>query len=282
MSVKIIQERLNSYACQTEQEEENALREITQEIALAALSRAGFFKEAAFQGGTCLRVLYGLERFSEDIDFALQAINRDFKLEGYLKNLAVEFQSYGYQLEIQDRQKVSDTVKKVFLKDDSVGKLLIFKHSRWTRASRKIRVKLEIDTNPPEGSQFEVKFLDFPFPFPVTVHDLPTLFAGKSHALLCREYVKGRDWYDFVWYTSRKTPINFKFLASAIFQQGPCQNQNLNIDQVWYCREMENKIRSMDWERVKEDVKRFLKKGSEGMLEFWNEAFFLERLNKWG
>ncbi len=280
MSVKIIQERLESYRCQTQQEEEFALREITQDVALAALSRAGFFKGAAFQGGTCLRILYSLNRFSEDIDFVLQRQDRHFRLEPYLKNLALEFEAYGYRLVVQDRSKVTDAVKKAFLKDDSIGKVLTFRHMEWTPASRAIRLKLEVDSYPPQGSEFETKFLDFPFPFSVTVQGLPSLFAGKSHALLCREYVKGRDWYDFVWYATRRTPINFPLLAAACEQLGPWRGQKLTLDMTWYQEQMEKKIRSIHWKSVREDAARFLKQREQATLQIWDEEFFLDRLRR--
>ena len=193
MSVKIIQERFDAYQCGSQQEEENALREISQEIALAALSRVDFFKKAAFQGGTCLRIFYGLERFSEDLDFILKSPNKDFSLEPYIRNMALEFRSYGYRLEVSDRSKPENTVKKCFLKDDSLGKVLNLTHLKGATNVRKIKIKLEVDTNPPAGSGFVNKFLDFPFPFAVTLQDMDSLFAGKSHALLCREYTKRRD-----------------------------------------------------------------------------------------
>ncbi|MCK4994922.1 MAG: nucleotidyl transferase AbiEii/AbiGii toxin family protein, partial [Candidatus Omnitrophica bacterium] len=213
MSIKIIQERFDDYHCSSQQEEENALREITQEVALAALSRGDFFKKAVFQGGTCLRIFYSLERYSEALDFMLKNADKNFSFEPYIKNMAMEFQSYGYHLEVIDRSKSEDIVKKCFLKDDSLGKVLNVTHLKGVTNTRKIKLKLEVDTNPPDGSNFENKFLDFPFPFSVTMQDMPSLFAGKSHALLCREYTKGRDWYDFIWYISRQIKMNWEFLS---------------------------------------------------------------------
>lgn len=280
MSLKIIQEKLNSLHCQSAQEEEHAIREITQEIALAGLSRANFFKAAAFGGGTCLRILHGLDRFSEDLDFILQKSMPDFKLESYLKNLRLEFESYGYQLEVSDRAHTEPTVKKGFVKDDSIGKVLTFQHLKINRSVRKINIRIEVDTNPPEGSGFESKFLDFPFPFAVVAQDLPSLFAGKNHALLCREYTKGRDWYDFIWYTGRKTRINFALLSSAINQQGTWKGQGLKVGLPWYLDHMAKRIRSLDWEMAKRDVARFLKPTQLDTLKFWSADFFLSRLEK--
>lgn len=282
MSVKIIQDRLSTYSVASEQDEENALKEITQEVALAALSRSDFFKVAAFQGGTCLRIFYSLERFSEDLDFILIKPDRQFSLEPYLKQMGLEFAAYGYKLEVQDRSTAEETVKKAFLKADSMGKVLTLKHLKENRSSRKIRIKLEVDSNPPAGSQFENKFHDFPFSFALMVQDLPSLFAGKCHALLCREYDKGRDWYDFIWYASRKTQINFEFLSSALDQQGPWKGTKVKADSAWFLKEMETKIRSMNWNNIKKELSRFLKPTQLDFLQIWSADFFLDRLKKLG
>ena len=280
MSIKIIQERFDSYQCSSQQEEENALREISQGITLAALSRGDFFKKAAFQGGTCLRIFYGLERFSEDLDFILKSPNRQFSFEPYVRNMAMEFESYGYRLEVSDRSKAEDTVKKCFLKDDSLGKVLNLTHLKGVTNARKIKIKLEIDTNPPAGSDFVNKFLDFPFPFAVTLQDMPSLFAGKNHALLCREYVKGRDWYDFIWYVSRQVKMNWKFFSNGINQQGPWKEKNIKINRDWYIKEMVKKIEKIDWKAAKEEMARFLKPSAMAGLDVWGKEFLLDRLQK--
>lgn len=280
MSIKIIQERLDSYRCRSQQEEANALREISQEVALAALSRTGFFKKAAFQGGTCLRIFYSLDRFSEDLDFILKKPDMDFQLGLYLQPLAVELNAYGYHLEIVDRSKAGQAVKKCFLKDDSLGKLLFLQHAKGAAGRNKIKIKFEVDANPPSGSNFENKFLDYPFAFAVTTQDLPSLFAGKSHALLCREYGKGRDWYDFIWYVSRKARINFTFLVNALNQTGPWSGQNVQVDKNWYHKEMEKKILAINWQEMKQELARFLKPEALDTLKVWEREFFLDRLGK--
>jgi len=280
MSIKIIQERFDTYQCGSQQEEENALREISQEITLAALSRGDFFKKAAFQGGTCLRIFYDLERFSEDLDFVLKNPSKHFSFEPYIKNMALEFKSYGYRLEVLDRSKTEDTVKKCFLKDDSLGKVLNLTHLKGVTNARKIKIKLEVDTNPPAGSGFVNKFLDFPFPFAITLQDMPSLFAGKSHALLCREYIKGRDWYDFIWYVSRRVKMNWEFLSEAINQQGPWKGQNIKINREWYIKEMAKKIEEIDWKAAKEEMMRFLKPSAITGLDVWDKEFLSDRLQK--
>jgi predicted nucleotidyltransferase component of viral defense system len=281
MRTKIIQDRLDSYQCSTALEEEQALREITQEVALAALGRTDFFKFAAFQGGTCLRIFYGTNRFSEDFDFLLKEPDQNFNLEPYLKSLSDELDAYGYKLETTDRSKADSAVKKAFIKDDSIGRVLQLNHLRADRSMRKIRIKLEIDTNPPEGSNHEIKYLDFPFVSSVTTQDLPGLFAGKIHALLCREYTKGRDWYDFIWYAGRGVDINYQFLASALKQQGPWQGKELKVDKEWTIKTLQEKICSLGWQEAQDDIRRFVRQNELASLELWSTELFLDRLDKY-
>lgn len=280
MSVKIIQQRLSTYNCRTELEEHQAIREISQEVVLAALGRSDFFKHALFQGGTCLRVFFGLNRFSEDLDFILQRPNAGFELREYLRHVNDELAAYGYDLEITDRSKADTTVKKAFLKDESLGKVLELRHSGRTGPPAKIRIKLEVDTNPPGGSGRALQYLDFPFVSAVAIQDQPSLFAGKIHALLCREYIKGRDWYDFIWYTSRGTDINFEFLESAINQSGPWQGKRTRVDQDWVFDELKRKIASLDWKKAADDVRLFVRADEQPSIDLWSEDLFLHQLKK--
>lgn len=280
MSVKMIQDRLDGYHCQSTLEEEQALREITQEIALAALGRTDFFRKAAFQGGTCLRIFHGLNRFSEDLDFSLQQPDRQFVLRPYLEGLVRELTAYGYAMEIEDRSKAEQAVQLAFVKDDSLGKLLRLSYRPASGPARKLRIKLEVDANPPAGAAFEMKYLDFPFPSAVCVFDLPSLFAGKMHALLCREYLKGRDWYDFIWYTARKTPVNYALLGAALQQMGPWKDQHVQPDRDWCTEQLRRKIETSDWRHVREDVRRFVKPAESPSLDLWSREFFLAQSQK--
>ena len=280
MSVSLVQDRLNSCNCQSVQEEEHAIREIAQEIILGGLSRAGFFRKAAFQGGTCLRILYGLERFSEDMDFVLTVPDKDFRLGNYLERLSGELKAYGFEFEIAGREKLERLVRNQILKDDSLVRLVTFQHFKPGRDTRSVRIKIEIDTNPPGQGRFEIKYHDYPFAYEVAVQDLPTLFASKSHALLCREYVKGRDWYDFVWYVSRKTRINFPHLTEAINQMGPWKGQGIQADKDWFLKALEARVREIDWEKAKADARNFVRPRDIPSVEIWATDFFLDRLSK--
>ena len=162
MNIRIIQDRLESYQCKTVLEEEQALKEITQEVILMSLSRQNYFDHAEFHGGTALRILYSLRRFSEDLDFALLLPNHNFSLLPYLNNLSKELEAFGYEFKIQDRSTAESVVKKAFLKDDSIGKLIFLKTPG---PVKKLKIKIELDTNPPSGTNTETKYLDFPAPF---------------------------------------------------------------------------------------------------------------------
>lgn len=223
-----------------------------------------------------------MERFSEDLDFILIKPNKTISLDDFLEKVCLELKSYDLKFTFADRKDIEKTVQKQILKDDSLVKLLTFNHLRPGRDTRsiKIKIKIEIDTNPPEHSHFETKYHDYPFAYEVTAQDLPTLFASKSHALLCREYVKGRDWYNFVWYVSRKISLNYQHLAAAINQLGSWKEKSVKVDKGWYLKEMENRIRKIDVEEVKNDVKRFIKPKDLPSIEIWSTKFFLGRLDK--
>lgn len=280
MELKIIEEKIKEYQPSSKEEELNAIKEISQEIALSALSRAEFFKFAAFQGGTCLRIVHGLNRFSEDMDFVLIQPDKDFKWSHFFAELELEFNGYGFQIEVKDRSKAEDTVKKAFLKEDSFGKVLKLIYERTRSDIQVVNIKLEIDTNPHLGSGFESKVITFPEPFSIVVQDPPSLFAGKMHALLCREYVKGRDWFDFIWYATRNTEINLLNLQYALIQQGPWKDKALNIDSHWVYTNLSKKIKAIDWEIAKRDVRPFLRARQMKSLDLWDQDFFLELARK--
>ncbi len=281
MSAKLIQERLKSYKPQSTEEEQNALKEITQEVALLALSRADFFKKAVFHGGTCLRIFHGLNRFSEDLDFALTKTDLKFDFTFYLKKLADEFAIYGYEPEIQDRSKADEIVKKAFLKDDSIGKQLHLNYPYLSGGQRKIKIKLEVDTNPPRSGVAQVSYHNFPLPFSVTTYNLPSLFAGKIHALLCRDYVKGRDWYDLLWYMRFDIKPNLEFLMSSLVQTGHLES-GITISNAWIQEKLEHKIKIIDWEKAKDDIVRFVKPNEIDSISIWCAELFLGVIQKLG
>lgn len=280
MNTGIIEDRLKRYRTESAETELTAIREITQELILFALSTSDFFSYAAFQGGTCLRIVHGLNRFSEDMDFILKTRKRSFSWQQYLTLIGTTLEQYGYSVELQDKSQAEESVKKAFIKDDSIGKVLRLAYANRQDTSRKIRIKLEIDTNPPGGGDFESAFIGFPAPSSITVETLPTLFAGKSHALLCRKYEKGRDWYDFLWYMGNKMQVNYRKLSAALDQTGPWAGSGVAVDRVWYITAMKKRIGEIDWKRAADDVAPFISSSEQGLLSKWNPDFFITALDR--
>lgn len=280
MKTNVIEERLKKYRIDSEEAEFTAIREITQELILFSLATTDFFSYAAFQGGTCLRIIHGLNRFSEDLDFILKKKDSQFSWQQYLSLIGVSLEHYGYSVELLDKSRSSDIVKKAFIKEDSIGKILRLSYLNRQGSQRKIRIKLEIDTNPPDGGEFESSFIGFPAPSTITTETLPTLFAGKSHALLCRKYEKGRDWYDFLWYMTNKVPLNYARLSSSLNQLGPWMGQNLIVDRQWYFEQMQKRIMDIDWTRARKDVASFISPVEQNFLSNWDADLFQKALER--
>lgn len=272
-----IQRMLDGYHCASALEEDHALREILQEFILAALGRTDYFSKAAFHGGTHLRVFHGLRRFSEDLDFALREDDPSFSLMPYLEKAKNELDALGVKVEVIDRSKADATVKKAFLKDDSIIRLIDLRFaanigSRQT--PRKLRIKLEVDSHPPAGATYESRALAFPFPASVTCFDLSSSFSGKMHALLCREYVKGRDWYDLIWYAGAGIRLNHELLTAALDQQGKWAGSHVRTDDAWVRTELKKVIGELDWRRAREDVAPFIHADELRTLEFFTADYF--------
>ncbi|MDD4974099.1 MAG: nucleotidyl transferase AbiEii/AbiGii toxin family protein [Bacteriovorax sp.] len=274
----IIQKRLEKYNPRSPDEELNALKEITQEVALYSLYKAGFFQNACFLGGTSLRILHGLDRFSEDLDFSLWKEDQAFSLDDYLDKAMVYMNAYGYDLSFDKKDLSDKAVQSRFLKDDSIKNVLTFQHIKDTRS--KIKIKIEIDTNPPVGADRSVEYVNFPLDFPVSAYDLKSCMSGKIHALLCRPYVKGRDWYDLLWYLSQDVTPNLAFLKNALFQTGPWQNKEIEWNDKFIKDELRKKIASIDWKKTREDVRKFLKSEKAETLELWGSEFFEKKILK--
>ena len=271
--IELIQRRLDSYSSANQVKEEQAIKEILQEIALYGLWRAGFFEVAAFQGGTSLRILHKLPRFSEDLDFILKEPDPDFEWSGYLKPLLEGLAEFGLKSEVLDKSHMDQRVKKALLKDNSIANQLNLAFYRGP-AGQKMNIKLEIDINPPQGSGYEYTYLDFPLDFEVCHQDLSSNFALKIHALLCRTYLKGRDWYDFSWYVAQKISPNLPHLQAALYQFGPWAEQSITVDSAWLRNAMLEKVAAIDWREAATDVERFLNATERQSLQLWSERFF--------
>lgn len=279
----MIKEWLQEYNPQNQKQTFDALREIMQEIALAGLQRAGFFEKAAFYGGTALRIFYKLDRFSEDLDFSLMKTDSKFSLETYFEAIVKEFQALGITVNITEKRKSNPSnIDSAFLKSDTVWKELVLKeivpHIGITTLPS-VKIKIEVDRNPPLGFATEEKLLLRPFSFYVKCFTLPSLFAGKMHALLFRKWinrVKGRDWYDLEWYIKKGVALDLNhFLLRA---QDSNHWKNVNITQEEVLQLLQEKIKTIDFEKVKVDVVRFIEDDSE--LQIWDEHYFLDLIKR--
>ncbi|MEO8723359.1 MAG: nucleotidyl transferase AbiEii/AbiGii toxin family protein, partial [Sphingobium sp.] len=175
--------------------------------------RADFFDCALFQGGTSLRILHGLPRFSEDLDFLLRSPDPDFDWSPYLTGMTEVFAQFGLKLEAQPKPRMDTAIRQALLKDDSIASQLDLSFAG-TGRPKAIRIKLEIDVNPPAGSGEATSYLDFPADYEVRHQDLASNFALKIHALLCRGFLKGRDWFDFSWYVSRVLSVQCEHVST--------------------------------------------------------------------
>lgn len=278
--IELIQKRLDAYKATNPIEEEQATKEIIQEIALYALWRADFFDVAAFQGGTSLRILHGLPRFSEDLDFMLKAPNPDFNWSGYLDALLACFDEFGLSSEALPKGRMDNRVRKAIIKDNSVAHQLNLSFYRG-QENQKLKIKLEIDVEPPADSGYEYTYLDFPLDYEVCHQDLSSNFSLKIHALLCRGYLKGRDWYDFNWYVKQGFAVNLLHLENALYQYGPWKgDDNLSVDLAWLQQVLSNKIEGIDWKQAVNDVERFLNTAEQKSLSLWSERFFKQRVTE--
>ncbi len=272
---------LKAYHCRSGRDYENALREIVQEIALLGLWRSKFFEHAAFYGGSALRILYELDRFSEDLDFSLVSPDNNFSIEPYLAAVKNELLSFGFRMTVEQREKIMPTpIKSAFIKANTATNLLVIETPKGITASmhrdQVLKIKLEIDIDPPEGFQTEVRLRILPIPFSVLSYRLPDLFAGKMSAVLCREWknrVKGRDWYDLVWFISRSVPVRLEHLKLRLVQTGSFDaSESLTAEKL--AALLSKRIETTDFASAKADVTPFVR--DIGSLTLWSPDFFRE------
>lgn len=280
--MNIIEQMLSNYEITNEADLINALKEVFQEIALLGLYHGGFFEKAAFYGETALRILYGLPRFSEDLDFTLLEKSSDFDLEQHFSSIVDEFEALGIKIDIAKKTKkdFGSDIASAFLKNDTsihtlkiqadnLGDILDGVHS-----SKKLKIKFEVDINPPLKFQTESKTLLLPKTFNIITMTLPNLYAGKMHAVLCRKWksrVKGRDWYDFEWYVKRNTSLNLEHLQERMYESGDLE-KGIELDELFFKEIMYRRIEELDVDGAIKEVSPFIKDKSG--FEFWSKDYF--------
>ena len=280
-NMNIIEQMLEKYTIKTEDDFMNAVKEAFQEIALLGLYRAGFFEKACFYGGTALRLFYGLDRFSEDLDFSLLQNDEKFDIEKYFPKIINEFKALDVDIVVSKKIKQRETgIETAFLKTDAELRSLSIKNSRFPeslkniRYGQKIKIKIEVDTNPPLKFTTESKTLLLPITFHIISMTLPDLYAGKMHAVLFRSWgsrVKGRDWYDFEWYVKKGAELNLEHLKERMIMSGKWKKKD-NFDADIFKNLMMIKIESLDIQSAKKEVKPFIR--NPDVLNSWSKEYF--------
>ncbi len=281
---KALEDMLSAYRPLTPLDWQHAVREVVQEIALLGFWRSGFFDHAAFYGGTALRIFHGLNRFSEDLDFSLLRPESEIRLESALSSVKTELAAWGFSFDAEGKSTGGRTgIESAFLKGNTRVNLLHIgipkELNRYFPHTQKISIKLELDTQPPPLAKTEVKTHLLPTPFHVRVYDLPSLFAGKVHALLYRSWknrVKGRDFYDFVWYISRNVPVHLAHVEARITQSHPLDGEPLNIHRLQAL--LTERIQTVDLTAAAGEVKPFLRDSRE--VDLWSKDFFQELISR--
>lgn len=283
---EVIHRMLQRYTLRSLQDYKNAIKEIVQEIALLGLWRAKFFEKAAFYGGTALRILHQLDRFSEDLDFSLMQPDPHFNLAHYEQAVMDELNSFGFKASVEKKRKTKQTaVDSAFIKINTILHLLLIDIPegihRGIHPEEIMKIRLEVDTDPPsDEATTESSLLLLPAPFSVRTFRLEDLFAGKVHAVLCREWkgrVKGRDWYDLVWFVAREIPLNLDYLIQRMRQSGRWAIKK-KMSREDLLKLFDQKIEQLDIVAAKDDIINFIKDSSQ--LEIWSKDFFRQIAHK--
>lgn len=280
-----INEMINLYNPKSLNENKAVLREILQSIVLIGLSRADFFKKASFYGGTALRIFYGLNRYSEDLDFTLNEKNDSFSLEPYTESIKNVASSYGIELDINIKKKeIKTPVESAFAKLNTYQTFINLKiNDEITSLLHKdenIKVKFEIDLNPAIGFNVESKWIDMPEFANIIVLDEPSLFAGKLHAIFCRNYkntVKGRDYYDFLFYIRKRVKPNLNYLKNKLIESGKIkENDKFDLDTLKVM--LKDRFEAVDFNQVKTDAERFVFNNED--LSYYSKELFVDMINR--
>jgi len=282
---KALESLISQYTISEVGDYENSLKEVVQYLALLGLWRAKFFEHAAFYGGTALRLFYGLRRFSEDMDFSLLKKSDDFNLPAYLTAIQKELEGFGFEMSVSKKEKRVETqIESAFIKGNTINNLLAISvpesYTTKIQKNKKLKVKIEVDVDPPGNAQYDVETLLTPIPFQVKLFSKPDLFAGKLHAVICRQWktrIKGRDLYDFLWYLGNKTPCRLEHLQARMTQtENWSTDRKLGHDDVLGM--LRDRLKAVNFEAAKEDVAPFIKDPHE--LDLWSMDFFLAAANR--
>ena len=280
-----IEELINSYNPKNPNEMKLALREVVQSIVLIGLSRANFFAKASFYGGTALRIFYGLNRFSEDLDFTLNEVNESFTLKPYIKSIKEVALSYGFNINVEIKsKKINTPIESAFAKLNTymtfISAKLDGKLTKHIHKDELIKVKFGVDCNPSISFNIENKWITYPEIASINVLDLESLFAGKIHAILCRNYknnVKGRDFYDFIFFINKGVKPNMvylkdKLVASKVIKE----DDDFSMDVLK--KLLLNRFNQVDFSKIEQDAKNFTIHSED--LSLYCKELFIDCLSR--
>lgn len=247
----------------------NLVREYIQTYFLYIIYRKKYYQDMVFTGGTALRFVHKIRRFSEDIDFSLSARVKQIDFSAMMQDVLQEFKQAGYAIEIKTKNSLA--VHSALLKFSGI----LFETGLSPLKDEKLLIKVEIDTRPPAGGIEEHTQITVPFMFYILHYELSSLLAGKVHALLCRKYTKGRDWYDLLWYLGnfKKLEPNFNMLNNAMIQT---EKEPLQFNQENWKTEIKKVVKTLNWVKVRDDVARFLEDPND--IKFLNPETFINLL----
>lgn len=245
----------------------NLAREYLQCYLLRLLQDRADQRGLAFCGGTALRLLHGLQRFSEDLDFtAIQRTQPD-AIRPYFESIATGCRQAGYRLRVKLR--TDRTVANAMFRFEGLPAALDLTGD----ARLALSIRLEVDSAPPAGAGVETTLIQRFFPIALVHHDLPSLFAGKLHALLARPWSKGRDWYDLVWYAGRHPQVRLSHLEARLRQSGDYGDAALlRLDRLkeW----LRQAVEGLDIEQARTEAGRFVR--DRRSLDIWSQEFFYQ------
>ena len=275
----MLQQLLDDYSGVPQPKREQAIREVVQELVIYGLSSAGFFNKAAFIGGTALRIFHGLKRYSEDLDFMLMQPG-DFDFNDYLPLVRQRLSVFGLKLEVKEKErKNSDIIAGLAVANTKELYLIIYSEDQYSESiyrTQTTKVKIEIGKHISDRVGYKGVVKTKPFIHAVTLCDMPTLFAGKIHAILFRKHrgkIKGRDLFDFVFYVRRNIPFNLDFLNDKMKSSNGPENEMIFDDVVIM---LKDRFESIDYELAKADVKPFLNDDEVRELDYWGPDYFIK------
>ena len=261
MSNNLFEHIVDVYTAGNKEMRTNAIREAVQVVALAGLNRGGFFENAAFYGGTCQRIFYNLDRFSEDLDFSLLKPEENFSLGKYFNSIKDEYSLVGIPVSVSEKKKsTGTTIHTSFIKIE--------------HEASKLRVKIEVDSSPPPYFQTEYKLSMLPYSFMTKCYTPSSSFAAKMDALLFRGWrnrIKGRDWYDFEWYVRGGIALDLMHLNERSRQFGHTFS---NFTANSLRESLREKIMSVDIGSARKDVLPFI--SDPNRLSIWSHEYFIQ------